>query len=131
MSAPATSLPAEIAEIMTVTPVVWEKSTGVDGHGQSSYAAPVNMTCWMENHIPGGTQAWRARIQGDAESNTTESQYDLYFDGDNTNAQQFTMEDRFTVPGIPPGLPVKVDFINTVYGPPFDNVNPWLVVVSL
>ncbi len=131
MSSPPTSLPAEIAEIMTITTVGYEKSTGVDGYGQSTYAALVDVTCWMENHIPGGTQAWRAPIQGEALVNTTEAQYDLYFDGQNTVAQGFSMEDRFTVPGYPAGLPVKPDYINTMFGPPFDNTNPWLVIVSL
>ena len=99
MSGPATALPPEIAELMTVT-AAWEKHTGVDGHGQPVYASPVSINCWLEQSgfVAGGLEAVRRPT-----NTAVDIEYDLYFNGSDTNAQQFTLLDRFTITPVSDG----------------------------
>lgn len=128
MSGPPTSLPPQLAELMTVD-VTWEAAGSQDGYGQPSYAAPVTLVGWVEPYgLAGGVEATRRQ-----DGTIVEPQYELYFTGDDARARAFTILDRFT-------LPVTVDAqqrplqpvrIGTLAAPPFDRVNPWLVTVTL
>ncbi len=128
MSGPPTALPPEIAELMTVT-AAWERHTGVDGHGQPIYASPVSLNCWLEQSgfVAGGLEAIRR-----AANTAVDIEYDLYFNGSDTNVQQFTLLDRFTITPVGiEGRKPQALFLDTSYGPPFDNQAPWLVKVTL
>lgn len=128
MSGPATALPAEIAELMTVA-CSWEKSTGLDGHGQPVYADPVTLNCWVEQSgfVAGGLESVRR-----APGTSIDIEYDLYFDGSDENVKQFTNLDRFTIEPIGiQGRVIQALFVETAFGPPFDNQDPWLVRVAL
>ncbi len=129
----AQSLPAEIAEVMTVHNVLWESNQGIDGYGQQSYADPVEIDCWMEPAgLGGGLEANRAPLGGNSDQTDVEPQLELYFNGDDPRVRSFTLDDRFTPGGIgATGQKLKPKRISPLYGPPFDNKNPWLVVVGL
>ena len=59
-------------------------------------------------------------------------EYDLYFNGSDTNVQQFTLLDRFTISPVGiEGRKPQALFLATSFGPPFDNQAPWLVKVTL
>jgi hypothetical protein len=128
MSGPATALPPDVAELMTVS-CQWEKSLGMDGHGQESYAAPVTLNCWVEQagFVAGGLESVRRPT-----TVNVDIEYDLYFNGSDPNVQQFTNTDRFTIAQIGIlGRKAQALFLETAFGPPFDNQAPWLVKVSL
>lgn len=128
MSGPPTSLPPQLAELMTVE-VTWEASTGQDGYAKVSYAAPVTLTGWVEPYgIAGGVEAIRRQ-----DGTMVEPQYELYFDGDDARARGFTILDRFTLPETVDAQlrPLQAVRISTLAGPPFDNTDPWLVTVTL
>ena len=128
MSGPATALPPEIHELMTV-PVTWEKWTGFDGYGQPSYAAPVTLYCWLEKAgmITGGYEAVRK-----PDGTSVDAEWDLFFDGSDSRVQGFALWDRFTVPSVGgESRSLQALFLSTNYGPPFDNQAPWLVQVTL
>jgi hypothetical protein len=134
MSAPPTSLPAEIAELMWQTTTIgYEQYLSQDGNGGATYMASVDLTCWVEPHGYGdsGMQAKRPALGQTTILADEEPVYDVYFDGDSVVAQVFSMNDRFTVnvPAGPVGL--KPRSIETLYGPNFDNVNPWIIAVHL
>jgi len=123
---PIPSLPVEIRELMTVE-VTWEKSLGKDGYGQHIYDNPVTLKCWWEAHSTGGVEARR-----DERGTMIEPQYDLYFTGDDPRVRGMAVADRFTVPAIDASnRPLQAIRVATFAGPPFDNSNPWMVVVSL
>ena len=133
MSAPATSLPAEIAELMWNTAVTWEATQSTDGYGQITYAAGVQIDCWVEgvgSHDAGMTTT---RMEGNATLEMTVRDPDvvLYFDGDNANARSFQLTDRFTIniPGSNNQISLQPSAINTFFGPTFDNTYPWLIAV--
>ena len=128
MSGPPTALPPDIAELMTVT-CQYERHTGVDGHGQPVYASPVSLNCWLEQSgfVAGGLEAVRRPT-----NTAVDIEYDLYFNGSDTNVQQFTLLDRFTISPVGiEGRKPQALFLATNYGPPFDNVNAWLIEVGL
>lgn len=126
---PSLSLPREIWELMTIQ-VTWESFLGFDGHAEPSYAAPVQLTCWQEAHglTGGGLEAFRL-----ADGTTVEPQWDLYFDGDQTNVQDIQLYDRFTPVGVGSDSTQRLQAVrvNTFYGPNWDNTNPWLIQVTL
>lgn len=127
MSGPATSLPPELAELMTLT-VAWEKAKGQDGYGQQSYAAAVDLSCWVEEFgfIGGGMVTTRKGANTDVDP-----KYSLYFDGSDARAQGFSMYDRFTLPSVfATDKPLQPSVINTISGPNFDNQAPWLIEVA-
>lgn len=128
MSAPTSSLPVEIKELMTVT-VTWESFLGFDGHAEPSYAAPVTLSCWQEAHslMQTGLEAVRQ-----ADLTVSDPDWDLFFSGDDPNAQQIKLYDRFTPGGFASStaMTLQATSVNTIYGPPFDNSNPWLIVVA-
>lgn len=130
------SLPPDIRALMTVK-VQWEPihrgadgSVQPDGYGQWSYDASCPLTCWIEPHTGGlmfGASAYR-RI----DETVVEPKVDLYFDGDSGRARQIRLWDRFTVPGIgADDTPLQALHVETLYGPPFDNRRPWLIIVIL
>lgn len=124
------SLPPEIKELMTVS-VTWEASGTIDGYGQWTYASPVTLVGWLEPHsdaISAGATAYRR-----ADGTVVEPKYDLYLDGDNSNARAVKLWDRFTLPSVigASADPLQAVHVETFAGPPFDNVNPWLVLVVL
>ena len=128
MSGPPTALPPAIAELMTIT-AAWEKHTGIDGHGQPIYASPVTLNCWLEQSgfVAGGLEAVRRPT-----NTAVDIEYDLYFNGSDTNVQQFTLLDRFTISPVGiEGRKPQALFLATSFGPPFDNQAPWLVKVTL
>jgi hypothetical protein len=129
VSGPATALPAEIAELMTVG-VTWEHAIGTDGYGQPHFAAPVTLKAWVEEHgmIQGGLDVIRK-----PDGTMVNPQYDLFFDGDDSRVQSFTLQDRFTLPSIVAGATLTTEplYLSTKFGPPFDNQAPWLVQVTL
>ncbi len=129
----AQSLPPEIAEMMTVEVCFWEKSLGVDGHGQQTYADPVEVDCWVEPAgLGGGLETNRAPLGGNVDATDVEPQLEIYFNADNVNVRAFTLDDRFTPGGIASaGQKLQAKRISTLYGPPFDNKNPWLCIVGL
>lgn len=132
MSAPPTSLPAEIAELMwTETICSYEKSLGQTGRAQQVYDTAVDLTCWVEPHSYMGLEAQRPTIGQTTLTADTEPVYDVYFDGDSAVAQAFSLSDRFTInlPGGPTAL--KPREIATFEGPNFLNANPWLITVRL
>lgn len=124
------SLPPDIAQLMT-TVVTWESSgDGPDGHGQWTYGPAIDLTCWTEPHV-GGENAGATAIRK-PDGTVVEPQIDLYFNGDDPYARQIQLWDRFTSPIIAGGnKPLQALKVETMYGPPFDNQNPWLIVVLL
>lgn len=129
MSGPATTLPFDIKELQTVE-VTWESFQGMDGHGSPMYASPVTLTGWLEESgmIQGGEEAIRM-----ADMTSTSLHYMLFLAGDDPNARQVTPFDRFTLPEIVggPTLTTQAQFVNTFFGPNWDNQAPWLIQVSL
>lgn len=116
---------------MTTT-VAWEAvlADGPDGYGQWAYAAPVDLTCWTEPHGIGVNSGQTAVRKPDG--TVVDPDWDYYFDGDDPLARQIKLWDRFTPGGIGnEGKKLQALVVETMYGPPFDNTNPWLVVVSL
>lgn len=132
MSAPPTSLPAEIAELMWVSMIVgYSQAVSGDGFGQQGYAATVDVTCWIEPHSYTGMEAERPVLGRTTIGDDKDAVYDLYFDGSQTVTQGFGMDDMFTVtyPGGP--VTMKPKDIAVYQGPNFDNLAPWLVVVRV
>lgn len=123
------SLPPEIAALLTAE-VIWEKWLGFDGHAEPRYDAPVSLTCWIEPRptiSAGGANAIRR-----PENTSVDLQYTLYFSGDNADARGMSTFDRFTLPTpFSSDKPLQADYVNAWYGPPFDNLNPWLIEVSV
>lgn len=128
------SLPLEIRELMTTT-VQWESFQGFDGHAEPSYAAAIPVSCWQEAHGygSGGLEVFRK-----ADGTVVEPIYDLYFSGDDQYAKQFQLYDRFLISAV--GIPsadqtdpqhLQAVRVDTLLGPPFDNRNPWLIIVTL
>ncbi len=133
MSAPPTSLPAEIAELIWNTVVTWEQTTGVDGYGQQTYAAGKVIPCWVEGAGFNETGVGTTRFEGNAtlEQTVRDPEVVLYFDGDNADARSFLLTDRFTIniPSTQGQVSLQPTAINTFYGPNFSNQYPWLIAV--
>lgn len=127
---PTLSLPRDIFELLSTT-VSWERFLGFDGHAEPSYAAPVVLTCWMEPHATAGTAGAEAYRRADG--TVVEPVYDLYFDGDDINAQLIELYDRFLVSAVALDSAQKLQAtrVETRLGPNFDNTNPWLICVTL
>jgi len=124
------SLPLDVKELMTV-PIIWEAFQGFDEFAQPvAYAAPVTLYCWQEPHglTSAGLEAHRRN-----DETVVEPVWDIYFDGDDPTARSFTLYDRFQPNGVYSSTAQRLQAvkIETFYGPNFDNVNPWLIVVSL
>lgn len=121
------SCPPEISELMTNT-VQWESFLGFDGHGEPAYAPAIPMKCWMEEYstLSGGMTAHRR-----ADGTVVEPQWHCYFNADDPRVRTFKLYDRFTTPGVGNGPEQKLQAvsINTMFGPNFDNKNPWTVEV--
>ena len=128
MSAPPASCPVQIAELLTTT-VFWESFLGFDGHAEPRYAVGATLSCWQEEghgFAQRGVHAVR-----NATDTTSKPDWDLYFSGDDANARTIKLYDRFTMQGVgATNLPLQAFAIDTVYGPPFDNVHPWLIIVT-
>lgn len=124
---PWPSTPPEIAELMVST-CGWEKFLGFDGHAEPSYAPRITLKCYQEAHsmLQTGLEAKRV-----ADLTTSDPDFDLIFAGDDPNALQFNLYDRFIAGGVAdnPLYTLQPDSINTVFGP-FDNTHPWLIVVA-
>lgn len=124
MSGQTTSLPPEIAELMTVT-ISWEAATGTDGYGQSSFATPVSKLCWLEQ---------RSYMEG-FEMNRSQDEWPIvptvymYFDGDDSDARGFTFDDRFTISNYAVPQRLQPSQIIPFFGPNFDNTTPWIIAV--
>lgn len=115
---------------MTVE-VEWEPIlSGPDGYGQWQYGASCPLRCWIEPHI--GGQAFGATAHRRVDETVVEPVVDLYFSGDDRRARKIKLWDRFTVPDIATeDSPLQAKHVETMYGPPFDNRRPWLIVVML
>lgn len=123
------SLPPDIKALMS-TQITWEASTGPDGYGQWTYATPVSLTCWTEPHLIGRESGAIAHRKPDG--TVVEPILDIYLDGDNPLVRRIKLWDRFTPTGIGnEGVALQALHVETMYGPPFDNRNPWLVIVML
>jgi hypothetical protein len=125
---PYPSTPPEISEMMKTT-CTWEQFIGFDGHGEPSYEPGLELKCHQEAHslMQTGLSGHRQ-----AELTTAYPDFELYFAGDDLNAQSFSLYDRFTPHGVATSSSIRLqpNNINTVYGPPYDNTNPWLIIVS-
>ena len=119
------------------TTALWESAndtTGRDVFGQPSYAAPLEINCWMEPEgigVNAGMTDSRAPISGTILEQTRRPELSLYFDGDDANVRSFKMTDRFTPPTTAgAGIAMMPTVIETLHGPNFDNLNPWVVRVA-
>src|SRR5258708_4138007 len=124
------SLPLDIKALMSVT-VQWAAFQGFDQYAEPlAYATPVALQCWIQPHgsmINSGQTALRTR-----DGTVTDPDLDLYFDGDNAQVRTIRLWDLFTPAGVATeGRNLQALAVETLYGPPFDNLNPWLVVVSI
>ncbi len=125
------SLPPEIFELMTNI-VIWEKFLGFDGHAEPSYAPARNLLCWQEAHgVSGG--AGGMEVFRRADGSVVEPRWDMYFNGDSADARSIQLYDRFTHNdiGSEGNQSLQAVMINTLFGPNFDNQNPWLILVTL
>lgn len=95
--------------------VTWEQWNGTDTYGQPTYAAGVQVKCFIE----GGNKMVR-----NAKGDTVVSTVTLIFDG-TTQAQGFALNDRFTLPSGAKYRPITVD---TAYD---ERGNVWSVEVML
>jgi hypothetical protein len=106
--------------------IVWEAYASQDGHGDASFAAPVTLPCWIEaaGMSTGGIVAVRA-----PHADTYDAEIEIFFDGNDSRVQAFTMSDRFTVnsetAAAKTAQPVR---INVFRGPTNEH---WITVVSL
>ncbi len=134
MTSPATSLPFAIRELMTNVTVDWEQAGALSGAGEPSYAAPVQIDCWMEPEGVGtnaGIVSSRAGISGAILEQTRRPELSLYFDGDDANVHSFKLTDRFTLPApADAGVAMMPTVIETFFGPPFDSQYPWTLRVG-
>lgn len=124
------SLPLDVKALMTV-PVLWEAFTGFDVFAQpNAYAAGITLYCWQELH---GLSDAGMKPHRHIDETIVEPIYNLFFDGDDARVLTFTLYDRFTPNGVFSSSQQRLQatFIETMFGPNFDNVNPWLVAVSL
>lgn len=126
---PVANCPPEIRALMTVS-VGWESFIDFDGHGDPSYRPLIQLKCWFEEYSvsQGGMVANRR-----PDVTVVEPEYHMYFAGDDSRVRTFTLYDRFTTYAVGDSVlqvlqPIR---INTMYGPPFDNRNPWMVEVAL
>jgi hypothetical protein len=114
---------------MMTARVKWESWQGFDGHGEPIYAPAQILRCYREAHgmMQGGVEAIRK-----ADETTGDPDFDLFFSGDDCKAEQFTLWDRLTMINAvgDEGFSEQPTSINTLIGPPFDNANPWLIVVA-
>ena len=116
---------------MTV-PVVWESFNGFDGHAEPSYQPAITLFCWQEAFglmsSSGGLSALRR-----ADGTVVDPLWDLFFAGDDPCVRSFKLYDRFTPGGVGTDSAQNLQALrlNTLYGPPFDNRNPWLVQVTV
>lgn len=124
------SCPAEIAEVMSQE-VMWESFLGFDGHAEPTYAPAIPLKCWIEAHgamaDTGGLSAHRT-----VDKTVVEPTWDIYFSGDDEDAREIKVYDRFTPPGVgtDDAQKLQANRVNTLYGPPFDNRYPTLIMVS-
>lgn len=115
---------------MTAT-VTWEKFVQFDGHAEPAYDAAVSLKAFVEPiglSMPLGSEAIRK-----PDGTIADPKYLLLFDGDDANARAFSLYDRFTLPTIVGSSTIALQplRIATMFGPPFDNQHPWLIVVTL
>jgi hypothetical protein len=124
------SLPPDITALMT-TVVTWEAiSSGPDGHGEWTYGPAIELQCWTEPHGVGVNSGQTAARTLDG--TVVDPDMDFYFSGDNANARKIKLWDRFTPGGIASeAKTLQALIVETLYGPPFDNRRPWLIVVSV
>lgn len=128
---PIPSCPPEIKQIM-IDPVVWEPFLGFDGHAEPSYGPALTLYCFQEAFGTMSADGGIAAIRG-PNGTVVVPYWDLFFDGDNEDAREFQLYDRFTPAGIgsSPAQQLQAIRINTMFGPPFDSKRPWLVVVTV
>jgi hypothetical protein len=116
------------------TSCLWEQAGALDVFGQPSYATPLEIDCWMEPEGAGsnaGMQDSRANISRTILEQTRRPELSLYFDGDDANVRSFKLTDRFTPPTTAgAGIAMMPTVIETMYGPNFDNLNPWTIRVG-
>lgn len=67
--------------------IQWEQYTGTDQYGGSTYAAAVSIAC----HIEGSNKAIRQR-----DGTVVVSKQTVYLSGDDPNAANMSLHDRFT-----------------------------------
>lgn len=105
--------------------VSWEAYQSQDGHGDVTYAAPVVLSCWVEEAgLSGGMLGLRQ-----AHADVVDAEVELYFDGNDARVQAFTLNDRFTVSTeTAAAKAVQPVRINVFRGPVNDY---WVTVVSL
>lgn len=131
MAGPVHSLPPEVRQLMTQT-VQWYQFAGFDQYAQPQFADLVELFCWIEPHAGMADGGLTPHRNPDGIT-VLEAIVDIYFDGSDPLARQISAWDRF----IPPGIGVEPDnfqvvkSIATIYGPPFDNQDPWLILVML
>lgn len=118
------SLDPNLAALMTLD-CSWESKTGVDLHGQDTWADPVTLKCYpafgaLQIQRPNGT--------------VYNSDQALYFDASDANVQTFKLGDRFTSVGIAGGQTLEAVAIEPNYSPGPSLGAPmaaWIVEVRL
>ena len=101
------ALDSNLAALFTET-CNWSAKTGVDKHGQDTWAAPVALKCY-----PAFGQLQIQRKDGTVYS----SDQALYFDASDANVQSFQLGDRFSAPGIAGGQQMEAVAIEPNYSP--------------
>lgn len=113
---------------MMTVPVIWEAFLGFDGHAEPIYGPPIELMCYRESH---GLSQGGIEVLRNADATVADPDFDLFFSGDDPYARQFKLYDRITTGGIgDQSFTIQPASINTIVGPPFDNRNPWLIVVA-
>ena len=101
------SLDPNLAALFTES-VQWQGKTGVDKHGQDTWAAAVTLKCY-----PAFGALQVARPDGTVYT----SDQALYFDANDTHVQGFQLGDRFTSVGIAGGQTLEAVAIEPNYSP--------------
>lgn len=117
-------LDANLAALFTEN-CQWQARSGVDVHGQDTWAAAVTLKCY-----PAFGQLQIQRKDGTVYS----SDMALYFDATDTHVQSFQLGDRFSAPGIAGGQAMEAVAIEPSYSPGPSlgaAMSAWIVEVRL
>ena len=118
------ALDRNLAALLTVD-VSYQRKTGVDKHGQDTWAAPVTLKCYP---------AFGARQIQRPDGTIYTSTQALYFDANDATVQAFQLGDKFTSVGIAGGQTLEAQEIAPNYSPGpalGETMAPWIVEVYL
>lgn len=119
-------LDSNIAGLMNQT-VTWESASSQNLYGDTAYAAPKVITCFIEEKgYSGGAKSMRR-----SDDSVTDAYVALYFDANNADVATFSVNDRFTVSSGTDALgaiSTQPDSIDVFVGPQGER---WITVVTL